>query len=407
MSDKQIIRELAKQYMEIATSEKQQKTNARMCATNDLKIVRPPVTIEEIPWYQMNIGDELTCICEDERARGVEETLRRSIYREKHFKSDSFFEPFLRVTRAFDSTGMGLEAEETILRTDDINNIISHSYKDLLEDEDEFLKMHIPEFTARPDKDEAAMEYFTDLLGDSMPAKLCGNPYIYFMPWDQIARLRGLEPIFIDLYERPEYLHRIISLYAKAEMKMIDFIEANGGFDPTYPELHCTPGIVSGRATDGTAKSAWFRGAAQGFGDVSPEMHKEFDIDYILPIAERFAYTYYGCCEPLDRKVDIIKKIPNLRKVGATPWANIESLAEQLGGDYVMARKPNPAHVAMVTDPEVIREEIESTVKAAIRYGCPMDIALKDISNVSHRPENLIVWSEVVSDVLDKYYGKE
>ena len=36
MQDKQIIRELAKRYMELATSEKQQKANARMLATNDL-----------------------------------------------------------------------------------------------------------------------------------------------------------------------------------------------------------------------------------------------------------------------------------------------------------------------------------------------------------------------------------
>ena len=62
---------------------------------------------------------------------------------------------------------------------------------------------------------------------------------------------------------------------------------------------------------------------------------------------------------------------------------------------------------ADVTDPEVIRKEIEETVKLCFKYGCPCDIVLKDISNVSHRPENLIVWSQVVSDVLDEYYGAE
>ena len=38
--DKKIVRELARQYMEIATSPKQQKMNERMKATNDLKLVR-------------------------------------------------------------------------------------------------------------------------------------------------------------------------------------------------------------------------------------------------------------------------------------------------------------------------------------------------------------------------------
>jgi hypothetical protein len=70
-------------------------------------------------------------------------------------------------------------------------------------------------------------------------------------------------------------------------------------------------------------------------------------------------------------------------------------------------RKPNPANVAIKTDPDLIRRETEETVKTAIKYGCPAEFVLKDISTVSHRPENLIVWSEAVSDVLDSYYGNE
>ncbi|MBQ7391800.1 MAG: hypothetical protein IJV73_03865, partial [Clostridia bacterium] len=58
------------------------------------------------------------------------------------------------------------------------------------------------------------------------------------------------------------------------------------------------------------------------------------------------------------------------------------------------------------TDPEVIRNEIEKTVKACIKYGCPFDYVLKDISTVSKSPENLIVLADTVSGVLDKYYGE-
>ena len=126
--DKQIIRELAKQYMQIATSEKQQKMNERMKASNDLKIVRPPVLLDEIPWYQININDELTCLCEDERARGLEDELRKALYRWKYFKADTLFQPFYRVTQTIDSTGNGLQLKENILRTDDINNIVSHEF---------------------------------------------------------------------------------------------------------------------------------------------------------------------------------------------------------------------------------------------------------------------------------------
>ena len=55
-------------------------------------------------------------------------------------------------------------------------------------------------------------------------------------------------------------------------------------------------------------------------------------------------------------------------------------------------------------DPEHIRRETETTVKLCQKYGCPAEFVLKDISTVSHRPENLIVWAKTVSDVLDEYY---
>ena len=78
-NDKQIVRELAKQYMEYATDKKQEDMNQRMKDTNDLKIVRPIVLMDEIPWYQIDIDNELTCLCEDPKARIAEEYLRQSI----------------------------------------------------------------------------------------------------------------------------------------------------------------------------------------------------------------------------------------------------------------------------------------------------------------------------------------
>lgn len=405
MTDKQILRELAKKYMELALSPQQQDTDARIRATNDLKMVRPPVLIEEIPWYQMDIDGELVCRCADPRARWVEEHLRRSLYRAKYFRADMRLDPFLRVPLHFSSTGFGWEADEDqIRRTDDTNNIISHHYRDVLELEEDLEKFRMPEFRLDPQADEAAMDYYTELLGDAMPVRLSGPGYLYFMPWDIIARLRGMEPILYDLYDRPEHLHKIMELLTAAETAQVDFIEAHGLIDPIPGDLHCTGGLVSGLADSGL-KATWFRGAAQGFGAVSPAMHEEFELRYVRPLAERFAYTYYGCCEPLDKKVDILRSVRNLRKVGVSPWANVDVMAEQLRGDYVFSRKPNPAFVAVKTDPDHIRRETEETVKACLRCGCPCDITLKDISTVNHRPENLIVWAQTVSDVLDKYYG--
>ncbi len=404
--EKDVIRELAKRYMEMATSEKQQKMNARMKATNDLKIVRPPVLIDEIQWRQMNIDGELNCVSEDPRARRAEFFFRQALYRRKYLKADTLFDPFWRVRMRFESTGSGLpKTKGEVAGSAKNTGIASHSFEDLLEDEDILENLFMPTFTLRPDIDEENMNFYMDLFGDTIPVKLTGHNYFTFAPWDDISFLRGIEPILMDMYDRPEYLHRIMQHYVSVFEAEMDFAEKNMPIDPSVIDMHCTPAMISGLAENGL-KATWYRGTAQAFSVVSPAMFEEFEVNYIRPLAERFAYSYYGCCEPLHDRMDAIKKIANLRKIGVSPWANVESGAEQIGGNYVFARKPNPANVAIRTDAEVVRRETEETVKACIKYGCPCEFVLKDISTISNRPENLIVWANTVSDVLDHYYGQ-
>lgn len=404
--DKSIVRELAVKYMSLVATDEREKMLQRFRDTNDLKIVRPPVILDEIPWYQMNIDNELTCVCEDERVRKVELHFRKALFYIKHLRADHLFEPFFRVNRSFDSTGMGVDRKDAVAhikRTDNTNNIISREFEDILADESVLERMHDPVFTLRPDKDAENLEFYTTLLGDSIPVKLCGRNHFNFHPWDDIVYMRGVEPVMIDMYDRPEYLHALMQKFVSAAKVEMDFIEKNLNVDNQIVNIHCTPATVSGLADEGL-KATWYRGRAQGFGIVSPDMFEEFEVNYIKPIAESFAYTYYGCCEPLDDKIPSLKKISNLRKIGCSPWANVEKCAEQIGGDFVLSRKPNPAYVAIKTDTEVIRKEVEDTVKTCIKYGCPFDYVLKDISTVSNRPENLIVWAQTVSEVLDKYF---
>ena len=88
-SDKRTVRELAKRYMETVSSERQRQMVQRMRDSNDLKPVRPPVILDEIPWYQMNIDGELDCVCEDKRARDVEYSFRKKLFYLKHFKTSA------------------------------------------------------------------------------------------------------------------------------------------------------------------------------------------------------------------------------------------------------------------------------------------------------------------------------
>ena len=407
--DREIIRELAKKTMEIAVSDKHVRMRQRFRDSNDRKIVRPPLIMEEIPWHEMNLDGELDCLCEDNGLRRMEYSLRVALFREKHFRCDNYIEPVWEIRKSFTNTGIGFEAKEQQLAVDKNNHIVSHHYEDVLPDEKALEAYHDPVITAHPEIDAKNKERLEELIGDILPVQVRGHG-IYYAPWDQIARLRGVEPILIDVYDRPEFLHKIMALYTRSMRLTMDQMDAQGLYDPRGLALHCTPNAVTPPHEPDpahyTSADIWFRTMAQMFSSISPDAHYEFDMQYSIPLASRCAYTYYGCCEPLYDRIDKVKMYPNLRKVGCTPWSNVEKTAEQLGGDYVLSRKPNPASVAHKTDPELVKKDIEDTVKTCLKYGTPCDITLKDISTVGYKPENLIVWAEAASEVLDRYYGE-
>jgi len=409
--EKQVLRELAKRYAEIAATDAQKKLKARMIGHNDLQTGRPLVWIEEVPWHEMDIDGKLKMLCENDFAKGMEWHFRRKLFQYEYFPGDVYFEDRFMVHKSFSMSDGGLEVMEENLVTDDKNNISSHGYIDQLENEEDVEKFKMQTVTAFPEKDKENMARAEEILDGILPVGLRGTT-LYYAPWDTIPRYRGVTPILFDLADRPEHLHNIMKKYTENGISIMEQFEKLGLLSYDAPDIHCTPALTSdlpAKDYDGgkiRLKDVWFRTMAQMFGDVSPDMHEEFDVQYSKQIAERCGMTYYGCCEALDTKIEMLKRnYPNLRKLGVSPWANEESCAEQIGKDFVYARKPNPSRVAMTVDVDAVRAETVKTVEACLKHGCPYEFVLKDISTVSYKPENLIVWERTVREVLDSYYS--
>ncbi len=134
---------------------------------------------------------------------------------------------------------------------------------------------------------------------------------------------------------------------------------------------------------------------------VSPQMHEEFVLEYQLPIMEKFGLVAYGCCEDLTHKIDMLRRIPNLRRIAVTPVADVARCAERIGEDYVFSWRPNPAlMVSCGFDEERVRRIIREGLQAA--RGCHVDITLKDIETVQGDPTRLRRWVEVVREVIEE-----
>ncbi|HHZ14023.1 MAG: hypothetical protein ACOX1R_01870 [Caldicoprobacterales bacterium] len=404
-----ILRELAKEYAEVAALDIHQESIKRMRGNNDLKPGRPPVLIDEVPWHEMDIDGQLINRCQNDFARNMETFFRKRLFQWKYFPGDMVVENFFPISKSIHSTEYMPEVKENVAITDAANNIISHQYIDQLKTEADLEKLTIPHIINDRDTDKKNVEIAQEILGDILPVKLRGY-YLYYAPWDQIPRLRGVSNVFYDMMDRPEFTHKIIQRFTEIQLSIMEQYEEQGLLDYDLADLHCTPPYTSdlpAKDYDGgkvRLKDIWIRSMAQMFSSISPAQHEEFDLQYSKPLFEKCGLVYYGCCEPLDNKIDLLRKIPNMRKIGVSPWSDQEKCAEQIGGDYVFARKPNPASVAVKTDPDEIRKDIKETVEICLKYGCPYEFVLKDISTVSYRPENLIVWERTVREVLDSYY---
>jgi len=408
-NDREILRTLAGRLAEIAALPVQKETAELYRAVNSLRMIRPVVLLDELPWNQLNTDGELDLHCENEFLRTVEQTMRRLLYKWDHCRGDMLVEPYYDLYRDIRIGDMGITIKETTLAADTTNHIVSHSYVDQLSTMESLECLHVPEITVNDALTEQKRALLDSIFGDLLPIRLRGVTGAgFYMPWDDLAMWRGVEPIYVDLYDDPELLHAFMRKFVDIRKELLRREEEMGLLDAHLPLLHCTPGLVDDLPgeIDGnvTRKNLWGRGTAQMFASVSPKMHDEFEIEYAKEFFEGFGLVYYGCCEPLHDKIDIVKKLPNLRKISVTPWANVRKCAEQMGRDYVLARKPNPASVAVpVLDEELLRKDTLETLTICRENGTPCDFVLKDISGVHYNPMNLTRWEQVVMETVRNF----
>jgi len=408
--ERETLRELAGRYMEIASDEVNDERRGRMKSINGLKPVRPPALIDEIPWHEMDIDGQLALVCENGAARQMEFFFRTMLYRWKYIQADMVAEGCYYVNKAFDATDIGVNVKEDILLTDSKNHIVSHRYEDRLDTYEKVEALRPQKVTARPEKDRESVDFASDILDGIMPVKLRGHG-IYYAPWDIISMLRGVERVLLDMAEKPDLIHATMKKFKENGLSYYGQMEEQGLLDYNLSSLHCTPAYTDelpAKDYDGgkvRLKDVWFRGMAQMFSTVSPEMHEEFDLSYMRELMGKCGLSYYGCCEPLDAKLDLLFTVPNMRKLGVSPWSNVPLCAEKMGGRYVFARKPNPAFVSGSFDRETVKKEISETLRACVANKCPCELVLKDISTVTYKPQNLIEWNKTVQETIDEYYG--
>jgi len=323
---------------------------------------------------------------------------------------DSVYEPWLTIDAAIESgerwgAPCGLGAKPSALG--------AAAYAPSVVEESDIDRVITPPHAVDEAETVRRLDFVNDALGGTIALYADRRGALSRM-WNMdistdLAKLRGLEQIMYDAYDRPAWFHKLLAKMRDGVLKNIDETERAGHFTyadhqnqamPYARELHDPDCHIKGVQT----RHLWGYLASQETTTFGPALFEEFMLDYQLPILERFGLTAYGCCEDLTLKIPLLRKIKNLRRIAVSPFADVAKSAEQIGGDYVLSYRPNPSTVATGLDEGAIRKTFRADFAIFKYNGCKFDVTLKDVETIAGKPDNLRRWVRIVREEIDRIY---
>jgi len=410
--DRTILQKLAEEVANIAALPIQKQKADMWRHLNQLDPVKPMVWINEIPWHEM--GPEMELKTSNEFFHQQESYLRRLLYQWKHMRCDMVVEPKVFCPLVVRDSGFGIEANIVSADGDSgfRDRIVvtgASDFEPVIKNEEDVEKIQVPQVKVDWEATERNYEFLSDIFKDILIVEKQGAAGFWFAPWDELVTWLGVGEALTYMIERPEFVHQAMKSLMDAHLSRLDQYEklnalasnngpyriGSGGFGFT--------GELPQASVDGhvNAIDLWGSSTAQIFAAVSPKMHQEFALQHEMRWLEQFGLTYYGCCEPLDRKIDILKDIPNLRKISISPSADREKAAGNIGENYVLSLKPDPAIFAAENwNSGLVRQGLQEDLEKT--KGCAVEIILKDISTCCNQPPRLWEWADIAAEVTEK-----
>ena len=401
-----ILRELAKRYIEVCCTDAQRERRNLWRQHNSLKPTRPLIYVRAFAWVEMS---QSACKCEDPFFRQHEDFFRQSLFRHT-FDDDFIFEPWVTVNAACITPPEGIWGLP-VEWTDSSEPRGARRWTPPIREPDDARRLVAPNHVIDEAETRRQVDRLGDAVGDILTVNVDRAP-VYRM-WNgdistQLAYLRGLEQVMWDMMDRPAWLHGVLAFMRDGILRTHDQAERAGDWTlcahqnqaMSYAEELRDPAANSAGVT---RDQLWTFCASQELTGVGPAQFDEFMLQYQLPILSKFGLSAYGCCENLTRKIDVLRKIPNLRRIAVAPAANVARCAEQIGPDYVVSYRPSPADmVGYGFSPDRIRDILRRDL-AACRH-CHVDITLKDVETVQGDPERVRRWVEITRQVIDELW---
>jgi hypothetical protein len=405
-NERDTLRRLAARVAEAAADPAQTHLADLWRRFNRLDAERPMVlAFPEGGWREL--APESLCVCSDPVLRQWEHHLRCTVFRIDHIGDDWPITRRLNVRPVVRVGDFGLQERRD--RTDEAG---SFHWDPPVKAEADFDKLHIRSVEVDREETERRLALAADLFGDLLDVRLGGMLWWTVGLTQDLVFLRGLDQIMFDMYDRPEFLHRMMALLRDDMMHLIDVcqeagvLSLNNGPDDYVGSggVGCTDELPAADF-DGVVRprDMWCLAESQETVGVGPDQFAEFILPYQLPLMRRFGLVCYGCCEPLDKRFDLLlEHVPHLRRVSVSPWCNRETAAAKLRGRAIFSWKPNPA---MVCAPAPAWDEVERVTRETLRIakGCCVEMILKDTHTFCNDPTRVGRWVRTVRRVAEEF----
>jgi hypothetical protein len=397
--DREVLRRLAAQVAELAARPIEQEKRDLWYKHNALQPTRPLVFCDpENGWNEIVSLDQLEC--EGERARRWEMTLRKEVFWGAEMCDDRVIMPHFGVAHVYTESDWGVH--ETRIGGQDGG---SYVWDAPIKDYADLDSLCFPKIEVDYGATERVLALAEDVLGDLLDVRL-RTAWWWTLGLTQTAvHLRGLAQIMYDMIDQPESLHRLMAILRDGHLAKLDYLEQNGLFCLNNDDTYVGSGGFGWSHElpqpdfDGHVRTQdmWGFGESQETVGVSPQMFEEFVFPYQVAVLERFGLNCYGCCEPLDKRWQVVERVPRLRRVSVSPWADIADMAEKLGDRYIFSMKPSPTDLAMPTfDEGRIRQEMRQALRQT--RDCRVEVIMKDNHTIGNDPSRVKRWVQIVRE---------
>lgn len=406
-SDIEVLRRLGERKRMIAEHPVNLERKAAWYALDSGARGRPMILAEA-----QSIGDEtaphktMPVLCQDPWARSLEQQMRFELYQFDVLQDDHVIEPFMPVYWKVRTSDYGVPI--VVHRSDNDGHLGAASWEPPIRDLDtDFARLKSRTFSVDRAASLADRETFEAVFRDVLEVRMRGSFYWSLGLTVTAVPLIGLENLMLFMYDNPEGLHRFMAFLRDDHLAFMDWLEQQGlytlnnlndyigsgsmGYTRDLPAPDHRPGSPVG------PRDLWALLESQETVGVGPELFEEFIYPYQRTIAERFGKVYYGCCEPLHTRWDVVRGIPNLARVSVSPWADEEFMARALGRDFVYSRKPAPSEISSGSfDEAAIRKGLRRTLEVARESR--LEILMKDVHTLNNRPERLPRWVQLARE---------